>query len=80
MLFHYLLLVLLLQVIERPFLRKTLTLLEEIEKVFNIKLGPLYGDKGHIKPLFLIRNIQYPNGKITWIPKCTSTNPKGSTS
>lgn len=35
-----------------------------------------YGDKGHIKPLCHLRNIRVPNGKMTWIPKCASTNPK----
>ena len=38
MLFHYLLLVLLRKVIEGKILRKTFTLLEEIEKIFHIKL------------------------------------------
>lgn len=34
------------------------------------------GDKGHIRPLCNVRNIQVPNGKMTWIPKCNSTNPQ----
>lgn len=37
------------------------------------------GDKGHTMPLYHVRNIQVPNGKMTWIPKCNSTNPKGPT-
>lgn len=35
-----------------------------------------YGDKGHIMPLCNVRDVQVPNGKMTWITKCTSTNPK----
>lgn len=36
-----------------------------------------YGNKGHIIPLCHVRNVRSPNGKMTWIPKCTSTKPKG---
>lgn len=35
------------------------------------------GDKGHIRPLFHIKNVKVPNGLITWTPKSPSTNPTG---
>lgn len=38
-----------------------------------------YGDKGHIRLLFHIINVKVPNGTMTWIPKCSLTNPQGPT-
>lgn len=34
------------------------------------------GDKGYIWPLCHVKNVQVPNGKMIWTPKCTSANPK----
>lgn len=47
---------------------------------FSKAICHYYGDKGHIRSLCHIRNIQVQNGKIRWILKCTPTNPRGPTS
>lgn len=77
---HYLIFVVVLQVKEGMVLRKTIMSLGEIKGVFHINIFHNYGDKSQIRPLFNVRNIQVPNGKMAWIPKCNSTNPKENTS
>lgn len=48
-------------------------------KVSSKPIFNYYRDKGHIRPLCHIRNIQVSNGKMIRIPKCNSTNPEGPT-
>lgn len=38
------------------------------------------GNKGHIRPIYDVRNVKLYNGTMAWIPKYSLTNPQGPTS